>query len=82
SWQEHAEAMKKYGLRIQGKTGEQLIKVNALFIDELSSLKEKYDVLFIAVKSNDTEKVLNSVKPCLADDAWVLSAQNGINEDV
>jgi len=82
SWREHADALKKNGLVIRGKTGDQRIAVKSIFIDEMPQLKDKFDVVFIAVKSNDTEKVLKAIKPYLSADAWVLSAQNGINEDV
>lgn len=81
-WREHVEAIRKEGLIIKSPAGEQVVPVKALFIDELSQLKDKIEVLFIAVKSNDTEKMLNLMKPYLAEDVWVISPQNGINEDV
>ncbi|OGO22738.1 MAG: hypothetical protein A2144_05585 [Chloroflexi bacterium RBG_16_50_9] len=82
SWREHAEVMKKDGLTIKGTAGEQTIKVKAFFIDELNRLNGKIDILFISVKSNDTSRMLTLLKPYLAKDAWVISPQNGINEDV
>ncbi len=82
AWREHADAMKRKGLRIEGVAGEQVIPVRALFIDELSGLQDEIDVLFIATKSNDTERVLKQIRPYLAQHAWIISCQNGINEDV
>jgi 2-dehydropantoate 2-reductase len=74
--------MKRDGLTLKGEAGEQTIKVHVLFFDELSQMKEKIEVLFVTVKSNDTAKVLAALKPYLAKNAWVISPQNGINEDV
>lgn len=81
-WREHTNVIKKEGLTLQDASGERTIKVKALFIDELSQLKEPVEILFLTVKSNDTVRMLNLLKPCLAPDAWVVSPQNGINEDV
>jgi 2-dehydropantoate 2-reductase len=82
AWREHVEAMRQRGLRITGTRGEQVIKARALHIDELSQLGGKLDILFIAVKSYDTEKMLKRIKPYLKKNAWVVSCQNGINEDI
>lgn len=82
SWKEHVEAMRKNGLRITGSRGDVTIKVKALHTSELSQLEKKIDILFVAVKSYDTEKMLKLIKPYLNKDAWVVSCQNGINEDI
>ena len=81
-WREHIEAMRQRGLRIDGCRGEHLVRVKALHTDELSQLEGKLDILFIAVKSYDTERMLTLMKPYLKEDAWVVSCQNSINEDV
>jgi 2-dehydropantoate 2-reductase len=81
-WREHAEAMQRDGLKLSGPTGEHTVKVKALFIDELEPIRNTIDILFITVKSNDTIEMLARLKPYLAADAWVISTQNGINEDV
>jgi 2-dehydropantoate 2-reductase len=83
SWRENAEYMKKHGLMMMGADGvEKTAKVNVLFIDELVKLPAKIDILFIATKSNDTVSCLTAIKSYLAEDAVVISLQNGINEDV
>ncbi|MFC1871917.1 ketopantoate reductase family protein [Chloroflexota bacterium] len=82
SWREHVAAIQQHGLKISGARGESVIPVKALFIDELSQLEGRIDILFLAVKSYDTEEVLNIIEPYLAEDAWVVSCQNSINEDV
>lgn len=83
SWLENAEAIKKDGLTLVSPSGEQqTVKPKVLFIDELPQLKNKFDVLFICMSSNDTVKTLNTLKPYLTKDCWVISPQNGINEDL
>ena len=81
SWREHIETIREHGLKISGSRGEFVVKVPALFIDELEQLDGKIDILFISVKSYDTVKVLQRIKPYLAENPWVVSCQNGINED-
>ena len=81
-WREHAEVMNKDGITFISPEGEEKIKVKVLLINELSILKEKIDILFISVKSNHTKEVLTQIKPFLSEDAWVISLQNGINEEV
>ncbi|MBN2186924.1 MAG: 2-dehydropantoate 2-reductase [Dehalococcoidia bacterium] len=80
-WREHVQLMKQRGLKIDGCRGEHLVKVKALHIDDLSELKQKIDILFIALKAYDTERMLTLMKPYLEEDAWVVSFQNGIMED-
>ncbi len=81
-WFEHIKAMRERGLKIDGCRGEHLIQVKALHTDELTRLTGKQDIIFLAVKSNDTKIVLNNVFPYLNDDGCVVSFQNGINTDV
>lgn len=82
SWQEHVDAMRTRGLKITGAKDEQLIKVKALSMSELGLLDHDIDTLFVAVKSQDTEQAILSIKPHLTQDACVISCQNGINEDI
>ncbi len=81
-WREHVQFMRQHGLKIDGCRGEHLAKVKALHIDDLNELKYKIDILFIALKAYDTERMLTLMKPYLAKDAWVVSFQNGVMEDV
>lgn len=83
SWRENAETIKKNGLTLISPGGEQQnVKVKCLFVDELPQLKAKFDILFICMSSNDTIKTLETMKPFLTRDCWVISPQNGINEDL
>ncbi|RPJ54894.1 MAG: ketopantoate reductase family protein [Dehalococcoidia bacterium] len=83
SWKENAEVIKKDGLTLISPSGEQqTVRPKVLFVDELPQVKEKFQVLFICMSSNDTVKTLNIIKPYITEDCWVISPQNGINEDL
>jgi len=83
SWMEHIQAIRRHGLIIDGCRGKHLVSIKALHASELDQLeKRSLDILFLAVKSNHTERVLNLMLPYLRDDAWVVSCQNGINTDI
>ena len=73
-----SQAMGK-GLHITGVKGDRYIKVNAVAaIGELMGL---YDVCMIATKAYDMPGCAREMLPLLADDALVLSMQNGICTD-
>jgi 2-dehydropantoate 2-reductase len=81
-WRENLEHMRAHGLTVTDGVVEETTAVNALFIDELDRLTAPIDLLFVAGKSNDTERCLAALGPHLAPDGVVVSLQNGINEDV
>lgn len=53
--------------------------IKAVFIDDLS--QERFDVILLALKSNDLETVVPKLVPYLAKDGYVVTFQNGINEE-
>ena len=80
-WPEHVEAMKRGGLWITGVMGEHVVRVKALHIHELQGVAEPFDVVFVAVKSYDTDWAALLMLPHLAPDGVMLSVQNGINDE-
>lgn len=84
-WAEHVANMRNPGLRLEGMTDPENfeIKTNAVLTDELATLNgmPPFDVIFIAVKSFDTDDAIHLIAPYLADDGFAVSLQNGINED-
>ncbi len=83
SWRANLEWLRSDGLTIAGPDGvEETTPVKALFLDEAAGSLRGVDILLAATKSNDTERCLSAVVPCLADGAMVVSLQNGMNEDV
>ena len=81
-WREHVNVIRKDGLTLKDAYSGQIVKVKAVFIDELPQIEDKFEILFLTVKSNDTVRMLQHIKPYLTENAWVVSPQNGINEDV
>jgi 2-dehydropantoate 2-reductase len=73
---EHVEAIRAHGLQVDVPDGAFNVKVNIVFPHEI---KGKFDIGFIAVRSNYTPDALATVLPVLDDDGLLVSMQNGIN---
>jgi 2-dehydropantoate 2-reductase len=73
---EHIEAIRANGLHVDVPDGAFSIKVNIVFPQEIEG---KFDIGFIAVRSNYTPNALATVLPVLNDDGLLVSMQNGIN---
>ncbi|HEX2547189.1 MAG TPA: 2-dehydropantoate 2-reductase N-terminal domain-containing protein [Ramlibacter sp.] len=81
--QDHVEACRTRGLRIEGPVDEFVQVVQAVTPGELKALPHRqYRQVVLAVKALATEAALQDLIPYLADDGAVLSAQNGLNEVV
>ena len=74
---EHVEACRTQGLAITGPVEEFTQVVPAVTPAELTG---RYGRIVLAVKAGATEAALAALKPHLAEDGFVLSAQNGLNE--
>src|ERR671937_899738 len=79
-WPEHVETIRRRGLRLTGTCGDHTIAVTALHLHEAQSIIEPFDLLFIAVKSYDTEWATRLGVQYLKDDGLVVDFQNGIND--
>ena len=73
---EHVEAIRANGLQVDVPDGAFNVKVNIVFPEEIQG---KFDIGFIAVRSNYTLDALATVLPALNDDGLLVSMQNGIN---
>jgi 2-dehydropantoate 2-reductase len=85
-WPENIEAIRSHGLELDGVTdAEKFIVKTArtLHYKDLDTLKDQppFDIIFITVKSYDTERVTKAVAPYLAKDGFMVSLQNCWNED-
>jgi 2-dehydropantoate 2-reductase len=74
---EHVEACRTTGLSITGPIEAFRQVVPAVTPAELTG---SYGRIVLAVKAGATEAALAALTPHLADDGFVLSAQNGLNE--
>lgn len=85
-WPEHIETIRAQGFDLDGVTdAEKFVVKNAktLHYKDLDTLKGQlpFDIVFISVKSYDTERVTRAVAPYLAKDGFAVSLQNCWNED-
>ena len=67
------------GLRITGPVEQFAVTAPAFTPAELSGT---WRHIFLAVKAQHTEAATRALLPFLADDGYVLSLQNGLNEDI
>ncbi len=80
-WNEHIEKIKRTGVQLLDTEGESSVRVTALHVGEIGELaKRPIEVAFVAVKSYDTAWAAELVRPYLAPEGFVVSLQNGINE--
>lgn len=76
---EHVEVMNREGLRISGVRGDRRYPVKAVHADDLQG---PLGATFLCVKGHFTEDAIKRYGPMLADDGFVLSIQNGLNEEI
>lgn len=74
---EHVEACRSTGLTVFGPIEEFRVVIPAATPEELTGT---YSRIILAVKAQATRVALPMLKPHLAPDGHVLSAQNGLNE--
>ena len=73
----HVEAMKRDGLFIEGPVETFRQPVKAALPGEVTG---QFKRIILAVKAHHTRDAVRALKPHLAEDGTVLSAQNGLNE--
>src|SRR5690348_9481508 len=75
---EHVQAMNERGLRITGLRGDRTFPVKAVLADDL---RGPLGVTFLCVKGHFTEPAMRQIGPLLSPDGFILSLQNGLNEE-
>lgn len=81
TWPENVEAIRAKGLVVTAVEEEFTTEIPAIHLGEVSSIQPKYDAVFLAVKSYDTEWSSKFIEPYLSPGGFVVSAQNSINDD-
>lgn len=74
---EHVAAIRSTGLAIEGPVEQFSVTAPAHLP---ADVKGKFKRVVLAVKAQHTEAAAKALLPHLADDGYVLSAQNGLNE--
>ncbi len=79
---EHVAAISGPGLKIEGPVEEFSVTAPAFTPDRLAGQWKDgtFDRVLLCVKAQHTEGAAQALRPFLADDGYVVSAQNGLNE--
>ncbi|NYZ13720.1 2-dehydropantoate 2-reductase [Azospirillum sp. RWY-5-1] len=84
-WPEHVETIRRQGLQLSGMTEAEdcTVAVPTMHITEVQGLSKQrpIDIAIVAAKSYDTEWSTVLIRPYLAAQGYVVSAQNSINEE-
>jgi len=75
-WQEHTNAIKRNGLRVQGASGDRVLK-SIRVVDEPGDIKNA-ELFVIATKGNGVSAAAKAIAPLLSPGAAVLTIQNGL----
>ena len=74
---DHVEAINRNGLTIEGPVEQFTVRAPAVLPQDLP---HGLTVCLLAVKAHHTQTALATIAPRLADEGFVVSLQNGINE--
>jgi 2-dehydropantoate 2-reductase len=80
-WPAQVEALKADGLRVQMPDGEVRTPIRAMHLCDLASANLEFDIVFLAVKSNDDRWLAEFIKPYLKPGGVLVGTQNGMNDD-
>lgn len=80
-WAENVDVLNREGLKLSGTRGDHHFRVKAVSMDELSILKESFDLIYISGKTYDTVSIIDSINKFISADTVVISTQNGISEE-
>jgi len=81
-WPEHVDAINAGGLRLEGTQGEHVAHVTALHLHDMQRLIHRpADIAIISTKSFDTEWAARAIAQYLTPGGYVVSMQNGVNEE-
>jgi len=81
-WPEHVAAINRDGMHLSGSQGEHVVRVRAMHLYEVQGfVKKPVDIVVICTKSYDTEWAAEMMQQYLSPQSYIVSMQNGINED-
>lgn len=75
--EDHVRAVNANGLRITGPVDEFTVRAPATLPNQLD---DKYKIILLCTKAQHTKEAATALVDCLADDGYVMSVQNGLNE--
>lgn len=81
-WPANVDRIKEAGLTVTTVEGEFTVRPPTVHLSEVSASRPSFDAAILAMKSYDTRWAAAFLLPYLAPGGFIVSAQNGINEDV
>ena len=75
--EDHVDAINGDGLRITGPVDDFTVRATASLPDQLEG---KHAIILLCTKAQHTGEATLALADCLADDGYVMSVQNGLNE--
>ena len=81
-WTEHVRAMQQQGLVIDDTSEQHRVPVRVMHWDDLPSLTGTFDVVILSTRAYDTEQAAHRMLPYLGENSVVVSAQNGLCEEI
>lgn len=75
-WQEHLDAIRNNGLRVEGASGDRVVKDLQVSAD--TSEPGPCDLIIIATKASGVGSAARSIGPLMGDNSLVLTIQNGL----
>lgn len=74
-WEEHVEAIRAHGLRVEGASGDRTIRIRATTDPAEAGVCE---LVVIATKAHDVEAAARAASPLVGAETVVLPIQNGL----
>ena len=74
-WQDHIDAINNQGLRVEGASGDRIVRMNA---STNAADAGECDLIVIATKADGVEGAAKAIDPMLKDDSVILTIQNGL----
>ncbi|MCG5105381.1 ketopantoate reductase family protein [Oceanobacillus alkalisoli] len=80
--EDHVRKMNEDGLTIKTVDDTFTVQATAYTVDGFKKKNEKLDIVLLAVKAQHTEAAVKSISDLLAEDGFIVSFQNGLNEEI
>lgn len=80
-WPANVEAIREKGLTVSTQEGDFTVSADAVHLGEVCNISEPFDLVFLAMKSYDTEWATHFILRHMTGNGAIVSAQNGINDE-
>jgi len=80
-WPANVEAIREKGLTVSTQEGDFTVASNAVHLGEVCNISDPFDLVFLAMKSYDTEWATHFILRHMTGNGAIVSAQNGINDE-